>query len=135
LQLGSDDTTLSSAPESAALSSSAVAVLRHPQAAQHAMAVLMDILLAPHPPQQRRAIVNEIAAGWRLPSVSMQPPPRGAAVEVAPAAAAANVALTGTATEEAQRVTERLAQRCTGVYVSGSLSRQRPAVSHTLQKL
>jgi hypothetical protein len=136
LQLGSDAATLSSAPESGALSSNAAAVLRHPQAAQHAMAVLMDILLAPHPPQQRRAIVNEIATGWRLPS-RMGQPARGAAAELT-APATAKVTLAGTEAsnqnQETQNTIERLAQRCTGVYVSGSLSRQRPVVSHTLQK-
>jgi hypothetical protein len=102
------------------------------------MTVLMDIVLAPHPPQKRRAIVNEIAAGWRLPSAPMRPPSRGAAVELSAPAAAAKVALAGTEAnnehQETQNTIERLAQRCTGVYVSGSLSRQRPVVSHTLQK-
>jgi hypothetical protein len=88
------------------------------------MVVLVLALLAPLPPRDRHAILSEVAAAWRLP-----PPPRHLAHRASAIRATAPGAV-GTAADAAaanrshpdeafQYMIERMARRCTSVYLSG----------------
>jgi hypothetical protein len=89
------------------------------------MVVLVLALLAPLPPRDRHAILSEVAAAWRLP-----PPPRHLTHRVSAIRATAPGAV-GTAAADAaaadrshpdeafQYMIERMARRCTSVYLSG----------------
>jgi hypothetical protein len=85
------------------------------QAAHRAISVLMEVLLAPVAPQARQAILGEMSASWRLPPSTATPtqPQLHSAAGRAPVAGSP-----GAATVTQHAAVERLAERCTGVYLT-----------------